>query len=214
MKKTTAATLILFVTLLGLTVCSQPPTPTILAHRPFPKPIAALPTTTSILGPLATVAPSPTVVSSSLPSVEALHTYSARFVMTDTVAYLDHDNLYVYHLMTRSAQQITDGENTSSFDWSKSQQAFAVAKGGHLLLFTITGKLLADLSTPLAASSAQLGAGGCDIDGRLMGRQVSLLEQVSWVAWNPDGSHLLFASDIYAGNQFSIDDLVFGQRHK
>jgi hypothetical protein len=216
MLKTTIATLLLLAIGFGLAACrplATPVAPVAPTASGVPaQPSATLPPTESA----ATPSPVPAAVSTALDYGDLAAVYAARFVTTDTVAYLDQGDLFLYSLARQTARRITSGGNTTSFDWSPAQARLVVAENGRPLLLDLTGKLSADLGVQPAASAAQFQGAGCTAEGYHTTESINLLEHVSWVAWSPDQGAIVFAADVYEGNRlcYSTIGVVTGPRYE
>lgn len=173
------------------------------------------PTATSTpIAPKATATPSPeptrltpTVTPTPYPIRYDIHVppaelTGARFVSNTEIAFLQWGDLYLYDLVKQSARLVFGDGDITSAEWSEAQQRFAVAKNGRLLIADKSGTILADLSARLGQASSDFQTAACDLKARKNQSEdetISVLEYIRWVNWFADGARLLFAYDIYDG---------------
>ncbi len=156
--------------------------------------------------------PTPTVIVRTIPQptlvpmvpytlqVQASELLSPRFVGTDTVAYLQWGNFYIYNLAAGMARSILTGGDVTDFDWSAKRGQFVVVKSGQLLLLDGTGRQVSHLSDHLTARFPPVEIPACDLQGRhneSSTRRINVTRHVKEASWSPEQDYLHFSSDLY-----------------
>lgn len=143
----------------------------------------------------ATSAPKSYGLSDALSEVEGV-----RFIGPNTIAYLQWGTVYTHNLSTEQTRMLAGSGDIGSFDWSDTQQQFAIVQNGGLYLLDVNGFLVENLSSSLPVIHPDPEfVKACYWNE--MTEDDNLLEYVKWVKWNPEYPQLIFGAA-------NIDDYI------
>lgn len=183
------------------------PTPTIAQTNtviPSPSPTATTaPTLTptaeirstvtpTVMSTVTPILPSSTLIPHNL-SVALSEAENIRFINSDVLIYLHWGNIYTHNLSTQQTNLFAGSGDISSFDWSNSQQQFAVVQNNHLYLLDEEGISVKNLSAvlpPIHPNPEFVQA--CYWNE--MTESDNLLEYAKWVSWSPEGPYIIFGA--------------------